>query len=87
MGCMSFIQFIKNIFYVSRMKGGRLELGRYSLPTEQQDENCSSPSLKPELNELSWDADIEDLLWNKAGTEVTDYDRHHHVPSQYAILD
>lgn len=58
--------------------GGREVL---SVPTEQQDENCCSPSLKPELNELNWDADIEGLLWNEASTEVTDYAQCHHVPS------
>jgi len=43
-----------------------------SPPTEPRDENYSSPSFRSQLNELNRDADIENLLWNAAGTEVTD---------------
>lgn len=43
-----------------------------SPPTQPQNESYSSLSCSPQLNELSRDADLEDLLWNDAGTEVMD---------------
>lgn len=53
-------------------------------PPEQHGENYSS-AFKPQPNELKRDADIKDLGWNEAGTEVTHYAQHYHVPSRMPI--